>query len=263
MNASELFRAGKLGEAIEAQIQSVKVHPADHARRLFLFELLAFSGDLDRARKQIEAVNYGQIELDAAVMNYRKLLDAEKQRRELFTQGRTPKFFGEPSRQCLQRVQAIGHLRGNRPAEALSLLKEASAGEAIKGKLNGKPFTSLRDCDDVFGSVLEVMAHGEYYWVPLNTLATLAMNPPKYPRDLLWTPARMELQDGGSGDVFLPAIYPMSHEHSDPQIRLGRMTDWKPSENGPTVGVGARVFLVDDEDIGLLDWRELVIEIAA
>jgi type VI secretion system protein ImpE len=54
MNASELFKTGMLSDAIAAQVQEVKSHPADHGRRLFLFELLAFAGDLDRARKQIE-----------------------------------------------------------------------------------------------------------------------------------------------------------------------------------------------------------------
>jgi type VI secretion system protein ImpE len=260
MNASDLYRAGKLGEAIEAQIQSVKVHPADHARRLFLFELLAFSGDLDRARKQIDAVNYGQLELDAAVLNYRKLLDAEKKRRDLYANGVIPKFFSEPPKQCLLRVQALNQLRAHQLKDALELLQQADDAPPLKGTLNKKPFVSLRDCDDVLGTVLEVMAHGDYYWVPLESIASLAMNAPKYPRDLLWIPARMELHDGGAGDVFLPAIYPMSHEHSDPQVRLGRITDWKPTAGGPTLGIGARMFLAGDNESSILEWRELVIE---
>ena len=39
MNASELYREGKLQQAIEAQIAEVKSNPLDHSRRLFLFEL--------------------------------------------------------------------------------------------------------------------------------------------------------------------------------------------------------------------------------
>ena len=30
------------------------------------------------------------------------------------------------------------------------------------------------------------------------------------------------------------------------------------AEDGPTRGVGARVFLVDDDAVGLLEWREFV-----
>ena len=44
MNAGELYKAGRLGEAIEAQVQEVKASPLDQSKRLFLFELLAFSG---------------------------------------------------------------------------------------------------------------------------------------------------------------------------------------------------------------------------
>ena len=76
MNASDLFKAAKLPEAIDAQIAEVKANPGDQAKRLFLFEMLAFAGELDRARRQIDAVNYGQMELDTAVLAYRKLLDA-------------------------------------------------------------------------------------------------------------------------------------------------------------------------------------------
>src|SRR5688500_3645470 len=95
--ATELFKAGKLQEAISAQIQEVKANPADHARRVFLFELLSFSGELDRAERQIEAVKYDDPELDLAVRGYRKMLDAEKARRLLFRQGLKPEFLaGDP-----------------------------------------------------------------------------------------------------------------------------------------------------------------------
>ena len=84
MNASDLYKAGKLQEAIDAQIKEVKVSPADQAKRLFLFELLAFAGDLDRARRQIEAINYAEVELIAGVLSYKKLVDSEQARRQLF-----------------------------------------------------------------------------------------------------------------------------------------------------------------------------------
>src|ERR1051326_7979461 len=88
MDASQLFKAGKLAEAIDAQIAVVKSKPTDHGARMFLFEMLAFSGDLDRAQKQIDAINYGEMELDAAVQEYRKLLDGERSRKQVFEIGR-------------------------------------------------------------------------------------------------------------------------------------------------------------------------------
>jgi type VI secretion system protein ImpE len=263
MNASDLFKAAKLPEAIDAQIAEVKANPGDQSKRLFLFEMLAFAGDLDRARRQIDAVNYGQMELDTAVLAYRKLLDAEQARRRLFSDGVSPQFLKEPPEHVRLRLEAVNRLREKRPAEARETLdKAAAATAALNGQLNDKPFTALRDCDDLFAGVLEVMAGGNYFWVPLEQVDTLAMNPPRFPRDLLWAPARLEIRDGPAGDVFLPALYPGSHEHPDHQVKLGGATDWKGAEGEPVLGVGLRTFLADDDAVTLLEWRQLQVSAA-
>jgi type VI secretion system protein ImpE len=259
MNAGELFKAGKLSEAVDAQLKEVKAKPADHGQRLFLFELLAFAGDLDRAQRQIEAINYNEMELDAAVLAYRRLLDSERARRRLFSESLVPLFFGDQPEHVKLRLEAINRLRENRPAETAELLtKAASVTPEVKGELNGKPFSSLRDCDDLFGGVLEVMAQGGYYWVPLEQIDALSLSAPKTPRDLLWRSARLEMTES-AGNVHLPALYANSHEHADDQVKLGRMTDWKSSEGGPTLGIGAKTFLADDDALTLLDWRQLEI----
>ena len=49
-------------------------------------------------------------------------------------------------------------------------------------------------------------------------------------------------------------------EAADDQAKLGRMTDWQAPEGAPVRGHGARLFLVGDDAIGLLDWRELKLE---
>ena len=53
MTAQEHFAAGRLSAAIDAQLQEVKAAPLDAGRRTFLFELLAFAGELDRADQQL------------------------------------------------------------------------------------------------------------------------------------------------------------------------------------------------------------------
>jgi len=260
MTAGELYKAGKLQEAIDAQIQEVKNNPGDHARRLFLFELLAFAGDLDKAQKQIDAIQYGEMERDTAVMTYRKLLDAERLRRRLFGESLKPQFLLAPPEHVNLRIEAINRLRENRPAEAKATLDQADqAAPALKGVLNGKPFDTLRDADDLFGPVLEVMARGLYFWVPLEQVESVAMNAPRFPRDLLWVPAKLALNDGQSGDVFMPALYPDSHSHVDNQVKLGRVTDWHETPAGPVRGLGLRTFLVGEEAHSLLDWRQLQI----
>lgn len=256
MSGLALFKSGKLQEAIDAQIKEVKSKPADPGPRLLLFELFAFAGDLERARRQIEAVHYGEPERDAAAATYRALLGAEQARRQLFTDGKPPQFLADPPEHVRLRLEAVDRLRAQRPAEAAELLQTANASFQVKGVLNGKPFDSLRDEDDLFAGVLEVMANGIYYWVPLEQVQALTVAAPESPRDLLWASARLEM-DGAAGGVHLPVLYPGSHEHPDDQIRLGRLTDWKPSEDGPILGVGQHAYVAGDEPISLLEWRQL------
>jgi type VI secretion system protein ImpE len=260
MSATDLFKAGKLQDAIDAQVKDVKANPADQGKRLFLFELLTFTGDLDRARRQIDAISYTEPELVAGVLAYKVLLDSELARRRLFRDGVPPKFFGDAPEHVHWRLEAVNRLREGQPQEAVSCLeKAAEATPAVGGRLNDRPFASLRDGDDLLAGILEVMAQGAYYWVPLEQVESVTVNPPKFPRDLLWAQARLELA-ASSGNVFLPVLYPGSHEQADDQIKLARATDWKGAEGEPVLGVGVHTFLVDDNPVGLLEWRHLEVE---
>jgi type VI secretion system protein ImpE len=257
MNAGEFYKAGRLPEAIEAQVQEVKANPIDNGKRLFLFELLAFAGELDRARRQIDVVKYDDPDLDMATLSYRRLMDAEEARRKLFAEGLPPGFFGDPSEHLRLRLAAVQQLREKKFEEAvLNLERAIEATPAVPGFLNEQPFQSLRDEDDVFSGVLEVMALGRYFWVGLEQIHLLTISPPKFPRDLLYMPAHLELEEE-SGDVFLPTLYPGSHEHPDDMVKLGRLTAWKEHEGGLSLAVGLHSYLRDDEPISLLEWREL------
>lgn len=260
MNANELFKAGQLQAALDDQLQDVKAHPGDSNRRLFLFELAAFTGDLDRARRQIDMLTFETPELLAAVTIYKNALDSEQARRSLFSQGAPPQFFQTPPEHVVKRIEAIGEMRSGRLSEAARMLQEANAAAPhLQGQFNGKEFDGLRDADDLFGPVLEAFSQGRYFWVPLEQVASAAMNPPKFPRDLLWAPARLMLKDGATGDVLLPTLYPGSHEHADEQIKLGRSVDWLTPAEGLVRGVGVKTFLVGDDAPSLLDCRELLI----
>lgn len=260
MTASELFQAGKLDEAIAAQTAQVKSSPADSSKRLFLFELLAFAGEWERARKQLDALQYEEIELQAAQSDYAKVLDAEEYRRKVFREGLQPKFLVDvPPEHARLRLEGLQRLReGNKVAATESLAQAAEAAPSVNGKLNEKPFDDLRDCDDLFGTVLEVISQGLYFWVPLETIESIAIMPPRFPRDLLWVKARLETSSG-AGQVFLPALYPGTHEHKDHQVRLGRQTDWS-DDGGPVLGRGLRMFLAGDDASTLLEWRDVQVD---
>ncbi len=259
MTAAESFKAGRLAEAIASQVQEVKANPADNARRLFLFELLSFAGDLDRAGRQVDALRYDEPELEAALANYRFALASEVARRALFLDGQKPEFLVEPPFHVRMRLDAtINALRDHRPVDASRLIfGAASAGPTVGVILNGTPHDTFRDADDLFNTVLEVYARGRYFWVALEQVDSIAINPPRFPRDLLWVPARLSMKDGPSGEVFLPAVYPSSYNHPDDLVKLGRQTDWNTLEGDIVLGIGGRTFLAGDDAVSLLEWREL------
>jgi type VI secretion system protein ImpE len=263
MNASELYKAGRLQEAITAQMGHIKDDPLNQSKRVFLFELLLFAGDLDRARKHLGTVKYDDPAVQLAVSHYQNLLEAEAARRKLFSDGEAPGFFMEPPAHLQLRLSAVAMLREGKATEATQLLKQADEAfpvEQLKGSLNEKPFVGLRDADDVFGPILEVMARGRYFWVPLDQVLGVAANAPKYPRELIYMPARLTLNDGQEGEVFLPALYPGTQDHADEKVKLGRGHDWQAGPGDVVRGRGSRLFLVGDDNVPLIDWRNLVFE---
>lgn len=252
MTATELYQAGRLADAIAAQLADVKAHPADHGRRLFLFELASFAGDWDRARRQIDAVKYDNAEQDATVQAYRGLLDAEDHRTRVFRDAVMPEFLIPPPDWVYPRLEAVAALKAGKPAEAMELIEKSdAAAPTVSGVLNGTPVEGLRDCDDVFGPVIEVMARGGYYWVPMIQVESLAANPPRFPRDLIWFPAKLVMKDGPAGDVFLATRYPGTTAAGDEGLKLARATDWNEVAAGPARGVGMRLWLVGEESIPL------------
>ena len=56
MTARQLYQAGQLGEAIQALGAELRNDPADARKRIFLFELLCFAGEYDRAEKHLDVL---------------------------------------------------------------------------------------------------------------------------------------------------------------------------------------------------------------
>jgi type VI secretion system protein ImpE len=92
MKAKELLDAGHLDAAIEQLNQEVKSHPTDSRQRTFLFELLCFAGDYQRAARQLDVIGQQQA-AEVGVQVYRDILVAETARRRLFAEGLRPRFL--------------------------------------------------------------------------------------------------------------------------------------------------------------------------
>src|SRR4051794_10406678 len=121
----ELFDAGKLGEAVTAALEQVKEKPADAAARGLLCELLCFTGDVERADRQLDVLGDIAPERMPAVALFRQLLRAEQARQQFFTEGRAPELVAELTPYMKLHLEASVCLREGRGADAAKLLAEA------------------------------------------------------------------------------------------------------------------------------------------
>jgi type VI secretion system protein ImpE len=256
--AKALFDAGQLTAAIEEVTREVKAHPSNTSARTFLFEVLCFAGEWDRAEKQLDALGHQDVKAEIGVQVYRNNIKAERDRRRLFSDGLQPHFLREPSAYVDLHLAAINRLREGKTVEAREALDRAEEERpALSGTFNGRRFEDFRDWDDLVGPVLELIINGQYTWLPFEQIGRIEVNAPKQARDLVWASARIQARDGTVGEVYVPALYAGSSEHGSDQVRLGRMTDWRRLSDDLSVAVGLRLFLVDGEDTPLFEARSV------
>ncbi|MEO8595148.1 MAG: type VI secretion system accessory protein TagJ [Candidatus Solibacter sp.] len=231
MTAKELYRAGKLNAAVQALVAELRDNPMDAQRRTFLFELLSFAGEYDRAEKHLDVLSQAGPDALTGSLLYRAALAGERSRHDLFAKNDYP---GLPE---------------NAPA--------------IRGSLNGTPFEAVEDSDPRIGPRLEIIAAGQYMWLPLAHIATIQMEAPKRLRDLLWIPAQVRtgpaFKGKELGEVLVPVLSPFSFRHADDAVRLGRATVWEEPEAGNPLPFGMKMLLVDGEDVPILEVRSLEI----
>jgi type VI secretion system protein ImpE len=228
MTARQLFQAGRLDEAIRAIGAEVRDNPTDPQRRTFLFELLCFAGEFDRAEKHLNVLAEsapGEKQMGAIL--YFSALHGERLRLE--------------------------HFKGDVPL--------APEIRDFAGSINGQPFSSIVDADPRIGTRLDVYAAGAYLWIPFEHIVSIEVEAPRRLRDLLWAPALVrtgpEFKDKELGEVLIPVLYPNSFAHTTDAVRLGRETHWMDVEGGEPIPVGQKMFLVDGEEFPLLEVRKL------
>jgi type VI secretion system protein ImpE len=264
MTAHELFQKGSLREAVAAALDDVKKHPGDAGMRAFLAELLCFSGDLERADRQLDALSGKDPDAVIEVAAFRLLIRAEQARQQFYSAGRLPEFLDHDITPALRlHLEASVLLRDGKQAEAAAVLAKAQEERAkVAGTCNGKPFEDFCDLDDLTSSFFEVLTNkGEYFWIPFGRVESLVFVAPARPRDLLWRRAHMIIRNGPDAEVFLPVLYAGSSGDANDPIRLGRATDWRGEAGVPMRGFGQRVFLAGEEDHPILEVQKL--ELAA
>jgi type VI secretion system protein ImpE len=235
MLANEWLQAGKLSEAIQELSEQVRKHPLDASLRAALFEALCFAGEYDRCEKQLDVLAQGGKTAELGALFYRAVLRAEKTRQQFFA--------------------------------GKEYLNQPQAGPMRAGRLNGSAFQGIGDMDSRIGPRLEVFLAGAYMWVPFEHVTSITVQPPKRLRDLMWAPALVRTAESFKGadlgEVLLPVLSPGSWRHADDQVRMGRVTVWDQQDDGEEVLLGQKMFVVDGQEVPILELRNLELEVVA
>lgn len=256
--AADFLKAGRLKLAIELVIDDLRNRPADVRLRTFLFELLCFAGEWDRAEKQLEVIGHENVDSEIGVQVYRNVINAERARRLVFQGGAQPHFFMDPPGYVDLQLVALAELRvsqGQRGKEAY--LDAQSQWPSIGGNINGKEFNAIRDCNDLLGPILEIIVRDQYAWLPIEQVSRIGLKSPTKLRDSIWVSAQVEMIDGTFGRMFIPALYVGSQNHSSEGIKLGRNTDWVEVVDQVFEAIGLRMFFTEEFEQPLLGIRSM------
>lgn len=251
--------AGNLSGAIEAALQAVKAAPTDVRARTFLFELSCFSGDWERAERQLDVIGHQSETAMIGSLIYRQCIEAERKRARFFSQSLKPEFLATPPDYVYGLLTANNRLREEGGAsEARELLDQVEEQRpAFACTVNGKARADFRDYNDLTACVLEAFVKDSYVWIPLEQIVRVSFGEMKSLRDLFWIRAEVETDNGTNGEMFLPALYADSWKSPSDPVRLGRMTDWRDAGGEILAGEGMKMFWADGDDLPVLELKEI------
>lgn len=255
MNDAKLhLDRGNLTAAVESAIGLVKSNPTRYEARAFLFELSLFTGDWDRADRQLDVIGHQDANAAIGSLIYRQNLSAERDRIKFFTEGLRPETPETPTAYINDLFTANDLIREGKTAEARELLdKVEEERPAFPCVVNGEGFSDIRDYNDTTMCVFEAIVKDSYVWLPFSSVKSLKFLERKSLRDVFWPQAQFELANGTSGELFLPSLYANTWKNADDQIRLGRSVDWNDAGNDIFIGEGTRIFTMDGKDKPILD----------
>lgn len=256
--AKTLLDSGDLNGAIEATLNLVKSKPTDVKARTFLFELSCFSGDWERAEKQLEVI--GQQDINAMIGSeiYKQNFTAERDRISAFTEGLIPECLMQPPNYVEGLLEAMTYLREKNLAKARETLDKVEETRPVFScKVNGEDSSDFRDFNDFTMCVFEAIVKGSYTWLPFEQIETVKFEPAVSLRDVYWRQAEVEMTNGTQGEMFLPALYAESFKNEDNVIRLGKATDWRDIGEDMFAGEGLRLFQYEGGNLPMTELKTI------
>lgn len=251
----ELLRSGDLDGARAALIDAVKRNPGDQGARMFLWQLMALSGEWDKAISQLKMLTQVSAEAQMLATVYGQAITAEKERAAAYA-GATPfpvLVASSPWIEILAGALSAGS------AEATDQKRDEAfdaAGDTPGQVGEENKFGWIADIDSRLGPCFEAIVAGRWGLIPFEAVARIKTEGPRDLRDIIWLPVEMALRSGQSVAALLPARYTGSETGSS-AVRLGRATEWRAADGGEEP-IGQRIWATDTGvEIGLLDFNEI------
>lgn len=251
-----------------AQLQSLIRGDASNAKlRIHLFQLLCVLGNWQRALAQLQVC--AQLDAKALPMaqTYREAIRCELFRKDVFEGKRTPQIMGAPPSWAGAMIEAL-KLDGRKDFADAASLREAALEEAAATRcsVDGIECEWLADADSRLGPTLEVIANGQYYWLPIESCSGLKLEPPADLRDLVWAPGELMLPNEGRVPVLVPTRYPGTETVTSTDaddLKRSKRTEWTEPHPGMWFGMGQRLWTSDSGEHAILDTRLISMEVAA
>jgi type VI secretion system protein ImpE len=253
MSPTELFQEARLDEAAAKQAAIVRERSDDIAERLLLCDLLAFTGDRDAVRRNLDTLASAPADLRPYLAEWQDLLAADDRRHA----GESPSFVIDPPSHVKRRLGVIERLRADPSADVRDLIDAADENAPwVEGHVDGRTFDGWRDADDLLGPILEVFHGGRCYWLPVDQVRKLRLEEEETLRDRLYRPTTVRLTDGAQREVFVPTLYTGTAAHPEEGIRSGAGMDWI-ERNGLLRGAGSRLYLFGEEELTPAEFRQV------
>lgn len=252
-----------LHEQLQALRAQIRQQPGQAALRVHYFQLLCVLGEWSKALAQLQLC--AQLDPKAVPMAraYREVIRCEVLRSEVFAGRRRPFLIGEPPPWLAWLLDALA-LQAQGQAEAAHALRAQALEQApaTPGQIGEQPFAWLADSDTRLGPVVELIAQGNYYWLPLHSLQHIDFEPVQDLRDLVWLPCAATLAHGGELQGFMPTRYPLAGHGDatdDDALKLARRTEWTALGADHQAGHGQRSWVADTDDFAMLQVRRIVL----
>ena len=253
---TQMLQMGQLTEAIQYLENGLKDDPINVDFRSSLIELLCIKGDLERADKQLNLMVQKHPEFLIGATNLRQLIRAEQARKDFANGISVPELFNGTNAHSEALLQLSIELHNG---DRASIKDKAEKLEALRPTLtmtlDDTEINEMRDMDDSLGGFIEIFGtDGKFYLAELSEIEYITFKPAASIIEQVWRRVDLSIKDGPSGEAHIPMVYVQSESDAE---KLGRETDWKEIGDELMVGVGHKMWFVDDAAVPFSEFKRL------